>query len=115
MNYVKQLLFYRELTNMSDIQIDHSHLFSMGVAQYATTDTIRISKNKLLVMVSRITEMKNSIERVGYKLSVVNNGALRHAPKLYNNSSVLARRIFDKYKEQNLIISSPALRNLRVR
>lgn len=111
MNYIKQILLYREIRNLDMTNLQNSQYIHL--ARTTSTDTYRLDLPGLLLVSTKITFGLNKCDNASYKLSVVNKGALKNAPEFYANDSLLARALYNMYATRGL--QSNPMDNVHVR
>ncbi len=98
MNYIKQILLYQEIANLTGIPVQtsiHSHLAPDGTTTIYRTFCINMPG--LLLKTTRTSQGLAPYDKVSYCFSVANQNVLNYAPKIYCNDSVLARAIYKMF------------------
>lgn len=114
MNYIKQILLYKEIANLDNIPVNtdrHFHISPDGTT--TTSKTFCIKTPGLMLMSSRISNVGDTHDSVSYRFSIANNNVLSNAPTTYCNDSVLARAIYNMYNARHLGILPFA--NMKIR
>jgi len=94
MNPIKQIMLYKEITSMPPCTTSKNYGTKISPYENIKYNTVCLENSELLLMASHITKCAGDIETVSYRLSIKNNGMLRHAPRLYSNESFLARAVY---------------------
>ncbi len=102
MNPIKQTMLYNEVVSMGPCATTKSSGVSISAHGNTQYNAVQIEHSGLFLLVSRIVKFTGNIENVSYKLSIKNNGALRHAPRIYSNESFLARAMYNHLMRREL-------------
>lgn len=100
MNIIKQFLLYGEIKELESEAIRQTSGIGLQNGYPSSHTTYLIKSPGVYMNVSRIMTETGACQRVSYALSIQNKHGLRHVPQFYANDSMLARKVYNMYKDR---------------